>query len=57
MCGDTTSTHVDEADVELLGRVAPLQVPPGVDVVVAHDARDDVRRGNAFSPLGRCKHA
>lgn len=51
------STHVYEADVELLGRVAALQVPPGIDVVVPHDARDDVGRGDALSPLGRCKHA
>lgn len=52
-----TSTHVYEADVELLGRVAPLQVPPGIDVVVPHDARDDVGGGDALGPLGWCKHA
>lgn len=52
-----TSTHIYEADVELLGCVAPLQVPSGIDVVVPHDARDDVGRGDPLSPLGRCKHA
>lgn len=35
-------THVDEADIELLCRVAPLQVPPRIHVVVPHDPGDDV---------------
>lgn len=49
-------SYVDEADVELLRRVASLQVPPDVNVVVADDACDDVRGGNALRPLGWGKH-
>ena len=50
-------THVDEADVQLFGGVAPLQVTSHVQVVIADDARDDVRGGNALRPLGGGEHA
>lgn len=49
-------SYVDEADVEFLRRVASLQVPPDVNVVVTDDARDDVRGGNALRPLSWGKH-
>lgn len=49
-------SYVDEADVELLRRVASLQVPPDVNVVVTHDACDDVRGGDALRPLSWSKH-
>lgn len=49
--------YIDEADVELLGRVAALQVASHVHVIVADDARDDVRGGDSLCPLGRRKHA
>lgn len=50
-------THIDEADVELLGGVSPLQVAPRVHVVVPDDPRDDVRGGDAFGSLRRYKHS
>lgn len=37
-----TSTHIYETDVELFSRVAPLQVPSGINIVVPHDAGDDI---------------
>lgn len=37
-----TSTHVYEADIELLRCVAPLQVPPGINIVVPHNPGDDI---------------
>ena len=49
--------HVDEADVELLGGVAPLEVASGVDVVVPHDAGDEVGGRDALRPLGGHEHA
>lgn len=49
-------SYVNEADVEFLRRVPPLQVPPDVNVVVTDDARDDVRGGDALRPLSRRKH-
>lgn len=52
-----TSTHVYEADVELFSRVAPLQVPPGINIVVPHDPGDDIWCWDPLSPLCWCKHA
>lgn len=49
-------SYVDEADVELLGCVSSLQVTSDVHVVVADDACDDVRGGDALCPLGGSKH-
>ena len=49
--------YVDEADVELLGGVAPLQVASHVHVVVTHDARDDVGGGDPLGALGGGEHA
>lgn len=49
-------THVDEADVELFGRVAALQVSPHIHVVVSDDACDDVGGRDALGALGRSKH-
>ena len=50
-------TYVDEGDVELLGRVAALQVAPHVHVVVLDDAGDDVGGGDAVRALGGHEHA
>ena len=35
-----STSYVDVADVEFFGGVAPLQVTPGVDVVVPDDTSD-----------------
>lgn len=48
--------YVDEADVELLGRVASLQVASDVHVVVTDDARDDIRGRDALGALGGGEH-
>lgn len=37
-----TSTHVYKADVELFSRVAPLQVPSGINIIVPHNPGDDI---------------
>ena len=55
--GGVRLSHVDVADVELLGGVAALEVASGVDVVVPHDAGDEVGGGDALRPLGGCEHA
>ena len=54
---DEVLTHIYEADVELFCSVAALQVASHVHVVVADDACDDVRGGDALRPLGGRKHA
>lgn len=54
---DAAGTHINEADVKLLGSVASLQVASHVQVVVPDDACDDVRGGDALCPLCGCKHA
>lgn len=50
-------SYIDEADVELLGSVSSLQVASHVHVLIADDARDDVRGGDALCPLGGSEHA
>lgn len=50
-------THIDEADVELFGCVAPLKVPPCIDIIVPDDTSYDVRRGDPFGSLSGCKHS
>lgn len=39
---DEVGTHVDKADIELLCRVAPLQVPSSIHIIVSDNSGDDV---------------
>ncbi len=50
-------THVDEADVQLFGSVASLQVAAHVNIIVTYDSCDYVGRGDALCSLSRRKHA
>ncbi len=50
-------SYINEADVEFLGRVSPLQVASDVHVIVTDYACDDVRGGDALRPLGGSEHA
>lgn len=47
----------DESNVQLLRRVASLQVASYIDVIVSDDAGDDVRCGDALRPRGGHEHA
>lgn len=51
MEGVVKRTHVDEADVQLFGGVASLQVAAHVNIIVPYDSCDDVGRGDALGSL------
>ena len=35
-------TYIDKADIEFLCCVAPLEVPPGIHIIVTDNSSDDV---------------
>lgn len=49
--------NINESNIQLLCRVASLQVASYVDVIVSDDASDDVRCGDALRPCSGHKHA
>lgn len=49
--------NINESNIQLLCRVASLQVASYVDVIVSDNAGDDVRCGDALRPCSGHKHA
>lgn len=47
----------NEADVQFLSSVAPLQVSANVDVIISNNTSDQIRRGDALRSLSRHKHS
>lgn len=39
---DEVKTYIDKADIEFLCCVAPLEVPPGIHIIVTDNSSDDV---------------
>lgn len=54
--GAVKCSHIDVADIKLLGRVATLKVASGVDVIVSDNSRNQVRGGDSFCALRGYKH-
>lgn len=48
--------YINESNIQFPSCVSSLQVPSNVDVIVSDDPSDQIRRGDAFSPLGGHKH-
>lgn len=48
--------YINESNIQLPSCVASLQVASNVDVIVSYDASDQIRCGDAFSPLRGHKH-